>query len=335
MHLAFFQEKLEGKKVRCRLCNHFCIIQDGERGLCNVRVNRNGELFSLVYGYPVAKNIDPIEKKPFFHFLPGSSAFSISTVGCNFKCGFCQNFEISQVSSDYTPYGATISPAEIVRYAKKYNCDSISYTYTEPTVYFEFAYECAVLAKQAGLKNNFVTNGYMSAEALKKIAPYLDAANVDLKGDENFYKNLCGAHLAPVLKNIQAMKEYGIWVEVTTLVIPEYNDSEEVFHLLADSLSKISFEIPWHFSRFFPTYKMSDHHPTSGERVKQFRQMAREAGFYYVYTGNIPGDEGENTACPKCGFLLIRREGYLVSANNIVRGACKKCGFKIAGIWEK
>lgn len=335
MHLAFFQEKLEGKKVRCRLCNHFCIIEDGNRGKCNVRINRNGELFSLVYGFPIATNIDPIEKKPFYHFLPGSTSFSIATMGCNFKCPFCQNFEISQASSNYSGYGSTLSPAEIVSLAKKYRCESISYTYTEPTVYFEYAFECAVLAKQAGLKNNFVTNGYMSPEALKKIAPYLDAANVDLKGDEKFYRELCGAHVGPVLNNIEAMKNYGIWVEVTTLVIPEYNDSDETFNFLASSLSKISFDIPWHFSRFYPTYKMSEHYPTPVEKVRQFRTMAFERGFHYVYTGNIPGDPGENTICPKCGFLLIEREGYIISQNNIVRGRCKKCGFEIAGVWKK
>ncbi|MCM8816530.1 MAG: AmmeMemoRadiSam system radical SAM enzyme [Candidatus Omnitrophica bacterium] len=334
MHPAFFQEKLSEKKVRCRLCNHFCVIEDGDRGLCKVRMNKNGELFSLVYGFPVARNVDPIEKKPFFHFLPGSTAFSISTVGCNFKCSFCQNFEISQAPGDYSTYGTGISPAEIVRLAKKYGCTSISYTYTEPTVYFEFAYDCAVLAKQAGLKNNFVTNGYMSREALDKIAPFLDAANVDLKGDENFYQKLCGAHLAPVLNNIRTMKERGIWVEVTTLVIPEYNDSDVVFDFLAESLSKISFEIPWHISRFYPTYKMADHYPTPVERIRQLRRRAIEAGFKYVYTGNIFGDQGENTFCPNCGFLLIEREGYLVSQNNIVNGACKKCRFKIAGVWK-
>jgi len=334
MHLAFFQEKLSEKKVRCRLCNHFCIIDDGSRGLCRVRLNRDGQLYSLVYGFPVARNVDPIEKKPFFHFLPGSTSFSISTVGCNFRCMFCQNFEISQAPEDYTNYGTGISPAEIVRLAKKYGCESISYTYTEPTVYFEYAYDCAVIAKQAGLKNNFVTNGYMSMEALNKIAPYLDAANVDLKGDENFYTKLCGAHLAPVLQNIRAMKEKGIWVEVTTLIIPEYNDSENVFNYLIEQLSKISLEIPWHISRFFPTYKMSDHYPTPVEKIRQFRRRAIEAGFRYVYTGNVVMDEGENTTCPKCGFLLIRREGYLVSENNIVSGACRKCGYKIAGIWK-
>lgn len=334
MHLAFFQEKLTGKKVRCRLCNHFCIIEDGRRGFCNVRLNKDGQLFSLVYGFPVARNVDPIEKKPFFHFLPGSTAFSISTFGCNFKCGFCQNFEISQAPENYAGYGNIISPAEIVRLAKRYQCDSISYTYTEPTVYFEYAYDCAVIAKQAGLKNNFVTNGYMSSEALNKIAPFLDAANVDLKGDEKFYQKLCSAHVGPVLKNIQTMKEKGIWVEVTTLLIPEYNDTDEVFDFLIDSLSKISFEIPWHISRFFPTYKMSDHYPTSLEKVRDFRNRALEAGFKYVYTGNIVSDPGENTFCPHCGFLLIRREGYLVSENHIVNGACKKCGFKIAGVWK-
>ncbi|MCM8815730.1 MAG: AmmeMemoRadiSam system radical SAM enzyme [Candidatus Omnitrophica bacterium] len=334
MHPAFFQEKLTEKKLRCRLCNHFCIIEDDKRGLCNVRINKSGELFTLVYGFPVAKNVDPVEKKPFFHFLPGSTSFSISTVGCNFKCVFCQNFEISQAPADYTSYGTATSPSEIVRLAKRYNCESISYTYTEPTVYFEFAFDCAVVAKQAGLKNNFVTNGYMSTEALKKIAPYLDAANVDLKGDEKFYKELCGAHLAPVLRNIQTMKELGIWVEVTTLIIPEYNDSDDVFDSLSRDLSSISLEIPWHISRFYPTYKMSDHYPTPVERIRQLRKRAMDAGFKYVYTGNIPGDTGENTFCPNCGLRLIAREGYLVSENNIVNGTCRRCRFKIAGVWK-
>ncbi len=334
MHLALFQEKLTEKKVRCRLCNHYCVIGDGHRGICKVRINKGGQLYSLVYGNPVAKNVDPIEKKPFFHFLPGSTSFSIATVGCNFRCDFCQNFEISQAPVDYEPSGVEISPAEIVHLAKKYKCESISYTYTEPTIFFEYAYECAILAKQAGLKNNFVTNGYMSDEALKKIAPYLDAANVDLKGDEKFYQNLCGAHVAPVLNNIKTMKNLGIWVEVTTLIIPGYNDSREVFDWLIESLGKISFEIPWHLSRFFPTYRMSDHYPTPVEKILELRRKAKQAGFYYVYTGNIVGDEGENTYCPKCGYKLIAREGYIIAENNLVNGLCKKCKFKIAGVWK-
>ncbi len=334
MRLAFFQEKLGEKKVRCRLCNHFCIIDDGKRGICKVRINKSGQLYSLVYGFPVARNVDPIEKKPFFHFLPGSTSFSISTVGCNFKCIFCQNFEISQVPESYQAYGNTISPAEIVSLAKRYRCESISYTYTEPTVFFEYAHDCAVLAKQAGLKNNFVTNGYMSREALEKIIPYLDAANVDLKGDEKFYSEMCGAHFAPVINNIKLMKEKGIWVEVTTLIIPQYNDSDSVFDFLIEHLSKISIDIPWHISRFFPTYKMADHYPTPVEKIRQLRRKAIEAGFLFVYTGNIFGDEGEDTFCPSCGLLLIKREGYLISENNIIAGACKKCGFKIPGVWK-
>lgn len=334
MHLAFFQEKLTEKKIRCRLCNYYCIIEDGQRGICKVRINKDGQLYSLVYENLVARNIDPIEKKPFFHFLPGSTSFSISTVGCNFKCDFCQNFEISQAPSNYQSYGTGISAAEIVRLAKRYKCESISYTYTEPTVFFEYAYECAILAKQVGLKNNFVTNGYMSDEALKKIAPYLDAANVDLKGDEKFYNEICGAHVAPVLNNIRTMTKLGIWVEVTTLIIPEYNDSEETFKFLIESLSKISFEIPWHISRFFPTYKMSDHYPTPVEKIRYFREKAKEAGFLYVYTGNIVGNECENTFCPRCGYTLIVREGYLIAENNLIDGSCKKCGFKITGVWK-
>ncbi|HPP66964.1 MAG TPA: AmmeMemoRadiSam system radical SAM enzyme [bacterium] len=334
MHPAFFEEQLPDKKVRCGLCNHYCIIPDGKCGICKVRINKDGHLYSLVYGNLVATNIDPIEKKPFFHFLPGSSSFSISTAGCNFRCHFCQNFEISQISSNYEFCEPSIETSEIVRLAKKYHCKSISYTYTEPTVFFEYAYECAVLAKQAGLKNNFVTNGYMSEKALEKIAPYLDAANVDLKGDEQFYQKLCGAHVEPVLNNIQLMKKLGIWIELTTLVIPEYNDEYDSLKRLIESIGKISFEIPWHISRFFPTYKMSDHYPTPVEKLYELKKRLNQAGFYYVYTGNISTGDGENTICPQCGYQLITREGYLITKNNIVKGSCRKCGFNIAGIWE-
>ena len=331
MKETYLYEPLEGNKVKCKTCNHFCIIKDGGKGRCGVRVNEGGKLYTLVYGKLIAENIDPIEKKPFYHFLPQSFALSIATVGCNFSCPFCQNYEISQVWDGIV--GIDEKPESVVKKAISYKCESISYTYTEPTVFFEFAYDTAKIAKENGLKNNFVTNGYMSKEALEMISPYLDAANVDLKGDEEFYRNLCKAKREPVIENIKKMKELGIWVEVTTLIIPEYNDSEETIRNIARTIKEIDPSIPWHISRFFPHFKMRNHYPTPVEKIKRAREIGFEEGLKYVYTGNIPGDEGENTYCPSCKRVLIRRFGYNILENNIIDGKCKFCGEKIDGVF--
>ncbi|RMG70739.1 MAG: AmmeMemoRadiSam system radical SAM enzyme, partial [Nitrospirae bacterium] len=256
---AFLYEQTGDKKVRCHLCCHRCSIAEGKRGICGVRENREGRLYSLVYGKVVARHVDPIEKKPLFHFQPGSRSYSISTVGCNFRCLHCQNWEISQYPRLYKEItGIEMSPEDVVKEALRYNCQSISYTYTEPTIYMEFAYDCARLAKERGLKNVFVSNGFMTDRAIEKIAPYLDANNIDLKGDDDFYKKIAGARLQCVLDTIRDMKQRGIWVEVTTLIIPGLNDSEEFLKWAADYIVSISDEIPWHVTQFYPTYKLTD-----------------------------------------------------------------------------
>jgi pyruvate formate lyase activating enzyme len=283
---ALFYEKLADKKVKCVLCNHFCIIGNNQRGVCKVRENREGILYSLVYGKIVAKHIDPIEKKPLFNFLPKTETYSISTVGCNFRCLFCQNFDISQPTEII---GIDTTPEEVVSEAIKYNCPSISYTYTEPTVFFEFAYDTAKLAKQKGLKNIFVTNGYMSSSALQTIQPYLDAANVDLKSmSDGFYRKICGGSLQPVLNNLKEMIKLKIWVEVTTLIIPGLNDSEEELSNIARFIKdELGENVPWHVSAFFPTYKMLDRPCTPPETVRWARDLGKKIGLQHVYTGNI------------------------------------------------
>ena len=336
MKEAMFWHSADNNVVRCVLCNHFCIIKQGEKGRRGVRLNIEGKLYSLVYGKLVAESIDPIEKKPFFHFMPGSFAYSIATAGCNFSCPFCQNYQISRVDSGEGGVfpGDRITPEDVVSSAVDTGCASISYTYTEPTVFFEFAFETAQLARQKGIKNSFVTNGYMSSKALELIGPYLDAANVDLKGDEGFYKKLCRAERKAVIDNIRLMKKLGIWVEVTTLLIPEYNDSEIQIRQLAEIIKDIEPSIPWHISRFFPVYKMSGHYPTPVEKIRQAKNIGLDIGLRYVYTGNIPGDSGENTCCYSCQQVLIKRHGYNVIENKIADNRCSFCGVAIDGVFQ-
>jgi pyruvate formate lyase activating enzyme len=337
MKEAYLYEKESGGKVRCVLCSHRCLIAEGKRGICCVRENNHGVLYSLVYEKLISAHVDPIEKKPFFHFLPGSKAFSIATVGCNFRCLHCQNHEISQLPPEGAPItGEKVSSEEIVSMALQYNCASISYTYTEPTIFFEYAYDTAQIAHKKGLKNNFVTNGYMTAEALDMIAPYLDAANVDLKSfSEDFYKKVCGARLKPVLESIATMHDLGIWVEVTTLIIPTLNESEEELRKIARFIHSVSPEIPWHVSAFYPTYKMMDKPRTPPETIRHARKIGLEEGLRYVYTGNISGEEGENTICYHCNNVLIKRRGYQIAEQMVTNGACPYCGTTIAGVWPE
>jgi len=327
---------LEEGKVTCFLCNHRCTISPSKRGMCGVRENQNGRLYTLVFGRAISLNVDPIEKKPIFHLFPGSTSFSIATVGCNFRCLQCQNHEISQMPVDEGRIeGREVSPSKIVSLAKDYRCQSISYTYTEPTIYFEYAYETAVLAKEQGIKNIFVTNGYMTEEALKKIQPYLDAANVDLKSfQEDFYKKVCGAKLKPVLDNLRVMRSMGIWVEITTLVIPTLNDSEKEFEQIAQFILSLGPEVPWHISAFYPTYKMLNLPRTPASLLHKAREIGIQAGLRYVYCGNIPGEEGEDTFCPQCGRRVIQRVGFRVIKNDIVGGTCRHCHAKVDGLWE-
>jgi len=332
---ASFYSKGKDNLVECFLCNHHCKIKDGGYGLCGVRKNKGGILYTLNYGNLVAQNIDPIEKKPLYHFFPGSYAYSVAGVGCNFKCEFCQNWEISQKeeADNLRIKGVEATPQEIVRKALQTNCKSISYTYTEPTVFFEFAYDCAKLAKQEGLYNNFVTNGFMSKEALEYIAPYLDAANVDLKSfSDSFYRKVCKGKLLPVLENIKLMKKLGIWVEVTTLIIPKLNDSPQELSDIASFIASVAKEIPWHISRFHPDYKFTDSYPTSLQTLKEAYNIGKSKGLHYVYIGNIYTGYGENTYCYACGKLLIKRVGFFIEEYNLVEGRCKFCKAKIEGI---
>ncbi|MEW6715505.1 MAG: AmmeMemoRadiSam system radical SAM enzyme [Nitrospirota bacterium] len=335
MKEAMFYEKLDRRAVKCFLCMHHCSITDGKRGICGVRENKGGTLYSLVYGKMVSMNIDPIEKKPLYHFLPGSRSFSIATVGCNFKCLHCQNFDISQYPKKANEIpGEAVTPEEVVTAAERAGCESISYTYTEPTIFFEFAFDCARLAHQRGIKNVFVSNGYTSPEATKAIAPFLDANNIDLKGDDAFYTKVCGARLQPVLDTIKLMKSLGVWVEVTTLVIESYNDSDASLDNIADFIKSVDPAIPWHVTKFYPTYKLLDAPNTSVETLKRAREAGIKKGLKYVYQGNVPGEGDENTYCPDCGELLIERFGFQLKQNRIENGCCFKCMTKIEGVWR-
>ena len=332
---ALLYEKIAGGRTQCRLCGHQCIINQGKRGLCGVRENRGGVLHTLVYGKIIAENVDPIEKKPLFHVHPGSRSFSIATAGCNFRCDFCQNYTISQMpreSGDIA--GREMTPADVVEGAIQSGSKTIAYTYTEPTVYFEFALDTARLAHERGLKNVFVTNGYMTSEAIELIAPYLDAANVDIKSyRDEFYRNYCGAHLQPVLDSLKKMKELGIWVEVTTLVIPDANDDIEELKGIAGFVSSLGAETPWHVSRFHPQYKMNSKPPTAAGILLRALQIGRDAGLKYVYVGNITGGEGENTYCCNCGKLLIGRYGFSIKSMALKDNACPECGTVPEGIF--
>jgi len=328
-----FYEKLEGGDVRCGLCNHFCRIKPNKRGICSVRENEDGTLETLVYGKLIAMHVDPIEKKPLYHFMPGHLSYSIATAGCNFRCLHCQNAEISQmpVEKGIIP-GEEVEAEGVVAEALAAGCKSIAYTYTEPTIFFEYALDVSKLAAERGLKNVFVSNGYMSEEATRTIEPYLDAINVDLKGDDEFYKKVCGARLDPVKRTIELMVDLGIWVEVTTLVIPGYNDSDQNLRDIAEFLVGISPEIPWHVTAFYPTYKLKDAPPTSAKTIRRAAEIGRGAGLSYVYGGNIPGED-ENTVCPSCGETLVERFSFRVARNGVVEGKCPSCGEEVAGFW--
>ncbi|OPZ93505.1 MAG: Cyclic pyranopterin monophosphate synthase [candidate division TA06 bacterium ADurb.Bin417] len=322
---ARFYDSLAGGRVECRLCPHHCRIAPDQTGRCGVRRNQAGKLYSLVYGRPVAERADPIEKKPLFHFLPGSTSFSVATAGCNLTCRFCQNSDISQVNGRII-YERELAPAEIVERARAAGCRSVSYTYTEPTVFFEYVFDTARLAAGAGLRNVLVTNGYLEADPLRELAPYLDAANVDLKSfRDEYYRNFCGGRLRPVLETLELMRRLGIWVD----------DGAGELREAADFLSgRLGPDTPWHLSRFFPHYRFMNAPPTPPETLAAAREIGRAAGLHYVYTGNLPGDPGENTACPQCGRQVIGRTGFLVTGYALTAGRCAACGRSIAGVFD-
>ncbi len=332
---AMLSRGLEGGGVECYLCAHRCRILPGKFGVCGVRQNRDGKLFTHVYGEVIAAHIDPIEKKPLYHFLPGTTSFSVATVGCNFRCPFCQNWQISQAARKDKEFrsGAKLSPEDIVREAAGQHCRSISYTYTEPTIFFEYAYDTARLARGAGLANVFVTNGFMTAEALEMIQPYLDAANVDLKAfKDETYRKVCGARLEPVLESIRLMSALRIWVEVTTLVVPGMNDGEDELRSIARFVAGVSPDIPWHVSRFHPDFKYAQADATPIATLRKACALGKEEGLKYIYVGNVWG-ESERTLCPKCGKSLLQRSGFLVKENRIKDGKCPFCGHPIAGVF--
>ena len=359
LHEAQFYERLRENAVRCTLCPHDCRIRDGGRGACAVRFNAGGVLYTLVYDKVVSREIDPVEKKPLFHFLPGSRAYSIATVGCSLRCAFCQNWEISQWPKEMLPrgfapgergqaaaplcpqlvaiedavLGERVTPYQIVDSALATGCRSIAYTYTEPTVFYELAFDTAALARARGLKNIFVTNGFISEAPLRRLATVLDAANVDLKFfNPESYKRISRARLEPVLDAIRLYRALGVWVEVTTLVIPGINDSEDELRRIAEFVASVGREVPWHVSQFYPAWKMLDRPVTPVETLRRAADLGREAGLRYVYEGNVPGEKGENTYCPGCRALLIRRRVYRVLGDRVRGGRCPECGFRIDGV---
>lgn len=337
MKEALFYDREEDNRVACRLCHHHCHIKDGRRGLCGVRENQGGTLYSMVYGKLVSENSDPIEKKPLFHVLPGSRSYSISTVGCNFRCEHCQNYRISQYPHTHGAdiIGQDRTALDVVRAAEQGGCASISYTYVEPTIFYEFAYDCAVLAHERRIKNVFVSNGYMGHEVTRHLAPVLDGINIDVKGfTEKFYKQVCKARLAPVLENVRLMHELGVWVEVTTLIIPGWNDSADELRDIARFIKGVDPAIPWHVTAFYPTFKMLDRPPTPVTSLKKAREIGFEEGLRFVYEGNIPGEGGENTLCPSCNAELINRYGFRVMENRLTNGQCGTCGETIEGVWD-
>jgi pyruvate formate lyase activating enzyme len=328
MKEALFYEKLANKKVHCHLCPRNCIILDGKTGFCRVRQNRNGILYSLVYDKLCSMNIDPIEKKPLFHFYPGSLCLSVSTVGCNLNCSFCQNWEISHPDQIF---GDDISPERIVETAKENNVPGIAYTYTEPTIFFELAYDTMKLARKEGLYNVWVSNGYINPEPAKKAAKYMDAINVDLKGDVKFYQKLCSVpNEEPMKKALKIYKEEGVWIEITNLIIPGFNDKQEQIKKLVSWVkNNLGTDTPLHFSRFYPQYKMLDVKPTPVETLEKAVDIAKKAGMHYAYLGNVLDNRWESTYCWKCGDVLIKRSGYDILS---FKGKCKKCNIKISGV---
>jgi len=325
----------QDRKVQCKLCSHRCMIADGKLGRCQVRKNINGTLYSLNYDKVCSANPDPIEKKPLFHFQPGTRSFSIATMGCNFRCDFCQNWQISQMAIESGRIdGEPITPEQIVEGAVRSGCKSIAYTYTEPTVFMELCDDCGRLAKERGLTNVFVSNGYQTTEAIDFAQDWLDGINVDLKAfSEGYYKRLCKASLPPVLDTISYIaNQTNIWLEITTLLVPDENDSEDELKQLADFIvTKAGADVPWHISRFHPQYKYLNSVPTPIESLERAYNIGREAGLHYVYLGNVPGAKSESTFCYNCGRMLIERVGYRILANHVKNSCCPDCGTKIAG----
>ena len=352
MHESILYKKLDSNKVVCTACKHKCVIGPDNTGICGVRQNKNGKLYLLVYGKAASFNIDPIEKKPLYHFLQGTKVFSLGTVGCNFACSFCQNWDISQASKELklkllkekkpeimgvevSKYGYDLSPEKIVDICVKGKIPSIAYTYNEPIIFFEYLYDTSKLAHKKNIKNVFVSNGYESDDALELMKPYLNGINIDLKSfSDEFYRKICRAELKHVLETIKKVYELGIWLEITTLVIPGKNDSDSELRKIADFISGIDKNIPWHVSAFHPDYRMTDAEITRHTTLHKAVKIGRKSGLKYVYAGNIVDEDNESTRCPECKAVLIRRRGYLVEIENLKNGKCIKCNEEIAGVWR-
>ena len=330
--MNYYKKIPEKEKITCMLCQHYCQMKEGQVGVCGVNKNENGELKTLVYGHPSALNVDPVEKKPLYHLLPGTAVLSFGTVGCNFKCPFCQNWQISQEHTvDENVY---ISPEKMLDLAMENGASSIAYTYNEPTIFYPYAKDIGVMAREKGLKNIFVTNGFETPEVVKDMASWLDAANVDLKSwDDAYYKKVLKGGLEAVKETLRGMVKEGIWLEVTTLLIEGENDSNEDLEAMASFIANdLGVHVPWHLSAFHPDYKMQDHEYTKLQTLQRASDIAKKAGLLYVYMGNVPvhGD----TYCPECGTLLIDRTGYSVTKNSLVEGHCPKCNRAIEGVWK-
>jgi len=322
-------------KVQCELCPKGCVIAPGQSGECRVRINVDGVLRSVVYGFPCSIHTDPIEKKPFFHFLPGTQSFSLATVGCNLHCRNCQNWEISQANPEVSQ-AVFCPPEKLVALAKANQCPSIAYTYTDPVIYYEYTYDSAKLARQAGIYNVLVTAGYINPQPWRELLKVTDAARVDLKGiTEDFYKEVCSATLKPVLDTLVIAKESGVELEVINLIIPTLNDSPQDLRQLTRWVKEnLGGETPLHFSRFFPQYKMRHLPPTSLKALDMAREIAISEGLKYVYIGNISSERGQNTYCPACKALLIERSQYTILQNRLKEGCCPDCSEKIYGVWK-
>jgi len=321
--------------VQCELCPKICIIEPGQSGECRVRINIDGVLRTVVYGFPCSVNIDPVEKKPLFHFLPGTAILSVATVGCNLHCRNCQNWEISQANPEDVEV-SSYPPEKLVKLAKYYRCLSLAYTYSDPIIFYEYTYDTAKLAKQENIRSVLVTAGYINPQPWKSLLQYIDAANIDLKGiTDDFYRRVCSATLKPVQNALISAKAAGILVEVTNLIIPTLNDEPEQIRQLAHWVkTNLGAETPLHFSRFFPQYKMRHLPPTSEKTLDTAREIAISEGLDYVYIGNISSEQGQNTYCPSCKVLLIERAGYTILQNRLKDGRCLDCGKEIYGVWK-